>query len=173
MGAGILWWQVSDEVSLVRKASPCHDVTMLQYPAYFPLKWFHNWRDGVSNHEPHDCLLNRIFGCETKKTSKLRVTGLCGGNSPVTWEFPTQMASNAGNVSIWWSRYPLEIISLKARIPMCSCIRPDSSICVKRIHYPQYIKIKWFINECYSPWLLSWPHHKKATALQFNIFHWK
>ena len=38
----------------------------------------------------------------SKKTSKLRVTGLCAGNSPVTGEFPTQMASNAENVPIWW-----------------------------------------------------------------------
>ena len=37
-----------------------------------------------------------------KKTSKLRVAGLCDGNSPVTGEFPAQMASNAENVSIWW-----------------------------------------------------------------------
>ena len=34
------------------------------------------------------------------KTLKLRVTGLCAGNSPVTGEFPVQMASNAENVSI-------------------------------------------------------------------------
>ena len=46
-------------------------------------------------------LLNRLFGCRSKKTSKLRVTGLCAGNSPGTGEFPTQMASNAENVSIW------------------------------------------------------------------------
>ena len=32
----------------------------------------------------------------TKKTSKLRVTGLCEGNSSVTDEFPAQMTSNAG-----------------------------------------------------------------------------
>ena len=31
----------------------------------------------------------------SKKTSKLRVTGLCAGNSPGTGEFPAQMASNA------------------------------------------------------------------------------
>ena len=36
----------------------------------------------------------------SKKTSKLRVTGLCVGNSPVTGKFPTQMASNAEKVSI-------------------------------------------------------------------------
>ena len=35
---------------------------------------------------------------DQNKTSKLRVTGLCAGNSPVT----AQMASNAENVSIWW-----------------------------------------------------------------------
>ena len=40
--------------------------------------------------------------CRSKKTSKLRVTGLCGGNSPVTSEFPAQKASNAKNISIWW-----------------------------------------------------------------------
>ena len=39
------------------------------------------------------------------KTSKLRVTGLCAGNSPVTGEFPAQMASNAENVSIWWCHH--------------------------------------------------------------------
>ena len=37
-----------------------------------------------------------------KKTSKLRVTGLCEGYSPVTGEFPAQRASNAEDVSIWW-----------------------------------------------------------------------
>ena len=34
------------------------------------------------------------------KTPKLRVTGLSAGNSPVSGEFPAQMASNAENVSI-------------------------------------------------------------------------
>ena len=36
---------------------------------------------------------------QIKEISKLRVTGLCvRGNSPVSGEFPTQMASNAENV---------------------------------------------------------------------------
>ena len=66
------------------------------------LQWHHNGRDSVLNHQPHDCLPNRLFRRRSKKTSKLRVTGLCVGNSPVTGEFPTQMASKAENVSIWW-----------------------------------------------------------------------
>ena len=66
------------------------------------LLWRHNDCDGVSNHQPYDCLLNRLFRRRWKKTSKVRFTGLCAGNSPVTGEFPAQMASNAENVSIWW-----------------------------------------------------------------------
>ena len=64
-------------------------------------------RDGVSNHQPYHCLLNLLFRRRSKKTSKLRVTGLCAGNSPVTGEFPAQMTSNAENVSIWWRHHGL------------------------------------------------------------------
>ena len=46
-----------------------------------PLRWRNNERDSVSNHQPHDCLLNGLFRRRSKKTSKLRVTGLCVGNS--------------------------------------------------------------------------------------------
>ena len=50
------------------------------------LQWRHNERDGVSNRQPHDCLLNLSFRRRSKKTSRLRVTGLCERNSegPVT-----------------------------------------------------------------------------------------
>ena len=61
----------------------------------------HNEHDGVSNHQPHHCLLNSLFGCRSKKTSKLRVTGHCAGNSPGTGEIPAEMASNAEYASIW------------------------------------------------------------------------
>ena len=37
-------------------------------------------------------------GSDQRKHQKLRVTGICAGNSPVTGEFPAQMASNAKNV---------------------------------------------------------------------------
>ena len=76
--------------------------THKQYPT---LQWLHNEYDGVLNHQPHDCLLKLLSRRRSKKTPKLRVTGLCEGNSPVTGEFPTQRASNAKNVSIWWSHH--------------------------------------------------------------------
>ena len=69
------------------------------------LRWHHNGHDGISNHQPHYCLLNRLFGCRSKKTSKLRVTGLCAGNSPEAGELPAQMTSNAENVTFWWRHH--------------------------------------------------------------------
>ena len=69
------------------------------------LRWRHNEWDSVSNHQPHDCLLNRLSGHRSKKTSKPRVTGLWTGNSPETGEFPAQMTSHAATVSIWWRHH--------------------------------------------------------------------
>ena len=69
------------------------------------LQWRHNRRDNISNHQPHDCLLNRLIRHISKKTPKLRVPGLCAGNSPGTGEFPAQMARYAENVSIWWRHH--------------------------------------------------------------------
>ena len=45
------------------------------------LHWLYNNHDGVSNHQDHGCLLNRLFRRRSKKTSNFRVTGLCVGNS--------------------------------------------------------------------------------------------
>ena len=69
------------------------------------LQWRHNEPDGVSNDQPHDYFLNGLFRRRLKKTSKLRVTGLFAGNSPVAGEFPAQMANNAEKVSIGWRHH--------------------------------------------------------------------
>ena len=74
------------------------------------LKRRHNERDGVSNHRRLDYFLNRFYRSSSKKTSKLRVTGLCEGNSPVTGEFPAQRASNTENVSIWWRHHITRVL---------------------------------------------------------------
>ena len=79
---------------------------VLRNSAYLlTLLWRHSGPDSVSNHQPHECLLNRPSRHRSKKTSKLRVTGLCAGNSSETGEFPAQMASNAENVPIWWRHH--------------------------------------------------------------------
>ena len=73
------------------------------------LHWRHNDHDGVSNHQPHGCLLNRLFRRRSKKTSKLRVTGPLCGEFTGTGEFPAQRASYTENVSIWWRHHVAEV----------------------------------------------------------------
>ena len=67
-------------------------------------------KKGVSNHRRMQCLPNCWFRRRSKKTSKLRVIGLCVANSLVTGEFPAQKASNAEYVPIWWHHHAYEMI---------------------------------------------------------------
>ena len=41
---------------------------LLRNRSNFALNWRHKGRDGVSNHQPHDGLLNRLFRRRSKKT---------------------------------------------------------------------------------------------------------
>ena len=90
------------------KFTRCHIyefVCVFETPPRTRLKTCWVPHDGVSNHQPNGCLLNRLFRHRSKKTPKLRVTGLCAGNSPVTGELPAKMASNAENNFIWWRHH--------------------------------------------------------------------
>ena len=88
---------------------------------YVSLLWRHNWGECISNHQPHDCLLNRLFGRWSKKTSKLCVAGLCVVDSPETGEFPAQMASNAEIVSIWWRQHVQWCFQQQFNMPLYKC----------------------------------------------------
>ena len=77
----------------------------------YSLHWHHNGRDGVSNHQPHDCLFNRFFQVHIKANIK------APRHWPLCVEFtgdrglPAQMASNAENISIWWRHHGTELIA--------------------------------------------------------------
>ena len=88
------------------------------FHTHFALLWRHNELDGVSNHQPHNCLLNHLFRRRLNKTSKLRITGLCEGNSPVT----AQRASNVENASVWWRHHELQRFGSSLWAPNWTCI---------------------------------------------------
>ena len=67
---------------------------------HITLQWRYNERDCVSN--CHVSIVCSAFRCRSKKTSKLRVTGLYEGNSPVT-------GNNAEIVSIWWRHHEINV----------------------------------------------------------------
>ena len=62
---------------------------------------------GVSNHRRLGCLLSGLFKRRWKEAPKLRVTGLCEGNPPVTGGFPSERVSNAANVFVRWRYHVL------------------------------------------------------------------
>ena len=86
------------------------------------LHWRHNEPDGVSNHQPRDCLLNCLFKYRSKKTSKLRVTGLCVENSPGPVNSPhkrpvtRKMFSFDDVIMLWRHRI---VMSLSKCIELC------------------------------------------------------
>ena len=73
-----------DLIYVSKRVSPEKWQVCRQASAWYrvALQWRHNDHDGVSNHQTRGCLLNRLFRRRSKKTSKLRITGLCAGNSP-------------------------------------------------------------------------------------------
>ena len=73
----------------------------------------------------------------SKKTSKLRVTGFCVGNSPVTSEFPAQMASNADYVSISW-RHHVRVNSKECRRWSQKTARVSTTIWRRRKPFSQW-----------------------------------
>ena len=85
-GVTKIWLWIIDLTSGGKRTSPtiCQTMSrsMVTLCSQIALRWRHNELDGVSDHQPHGCLLNRLFRRWSKKTSKLRVTGLCVGNSP-------------------------------------------------------------------------------------------
>ena len=75
----MMYWCFSNKVHYKMYALLCYIVS---------LHWRHNDHGGVSNHQRNGCLLNRLFVRRSKKTSKLRATGLWAGNSPGPVNFP-------------------------------------------------------------------------------------
>ena len=126
-----------------------------------PLRWRHNERDGVSNHWRLECMLKRFFRWKSKKMSKLRVTGLCEGNPPVTGGFPSLMASAAENVSIRW----LDREKYCYAFPENTVVKFHDDV-IKRKHFPRYWPFVRGIHR--SP--VNSPHKgQRRGALMFSL----
>ena len=86
IGTGISWWGV---------------VTWNWVDNGSALHWHHNGRDGISNHQSHDCFT--FIQAQIKENIKaLCHWPLCG---EFTRQFTAQMSSNTENVSIWWCHH--------------------------------------------------------------------
>ena len=102
-------------------------------------------------------LTQPLFRRRSKKSSKLRVTGLCVGISPGTGKFPAQMASNAENVSIWW-RHHAQLWSFKCMEIFRSCCNSKQCSLVTRRWLLIHVGIK--VKPCYWQGSLVWGFHE-------------
>ena len=127
--------------------------------SFATILWRHNGRYSVSNHQPHHCLLKSLFRRRSKKTSKLRVTGLCAGNSPVTGEFPAQMVSNAEIVSIWWRHH------------VCDQ-RNYCEMVISPLGQDRHSPIGYLYSILYFWWIYACVHNSRGFWLSANLLPW-
>ena len=83
------------------------------YTLRLTLQWHHTERDGTSNHIRLECFLNRLFRRRSKKTPKLRVTGLCKGI--YRWPVDSPQERVFGDVILTWGRQdtPVWLVAVK------------------------------------------------------------
>ena len=110
-------------------------------------------RDCLSNHQPRGCLLNRLFKLRSKKTSKLRVTGLLCGEFTGIGEFPAQMASDAVDVSIWWRHLALSKY-IPQKIKACTYLSIHVLISNKLYQLRRSVVFAWVLTSFYL-WLFQ------------------
>ena len=154
----------------------------------YPLKWFwpesnfhyNDGRDGISTHQFQDCLLNRLFRCRLKKTSKLRVTGLCAGNSPspvnsphkgpVTWKMfpPDDVIISGVSVLFFLTNASLRNIWPSKRPPHCTGAQLNGKHCIRNyFHAMNHI---WYMF-----YLLYCGHYEMSicySSVRFVAAHW-
>ena len=75
------------------------------------LRWRHNGHDGISNDQPHHCLLNRFFGAVQRKHQSSVSLALCGNspgpvNSPHKWPVMRKMVPFDDVIMACWLMVP-------------------------------------------------------------------
>ena len=105
-----------------------HDVRWI----YTLLQWRHNEGHGVSTHRHLNCMFSRSIRRTPKKTSKLRVTGLCEGGPPVTSVYPQKRPVRAKNVSILWRHHILFFIWVCSRLRIWANAKQVSRLSLQR-----------------------------------------
>ena len=119
-----------------------------------------------------DCLLNLLFRRRSKKTSKLRVTGLCEGSPPVTGgspPLPPQRASNAEFLSISW-RHHVDDLSQQGEWTWPCLWRINVKIYVSQQDYPDLIR-HILLYSIYCAWYCTLQVIAALTNVAFDQGH--
>ena len=127
-----------------------------KYPRLSTLQWRHNGHDSVSNHQPHDCLLNRLFRRRSKKTSKLWSLALVRGihrgpvNSPHKWPVTRKM-------------FPFDDVFMKLDFLSSPVTRP--------ITQHELSTRVWLCVTLKYPWYVPIASSRCITDMQMTLIH--
>ena len=121
---------------------------------YCALRWCHNGRDRISNHQPHHCLLNRLFRRRSKKTLKLRVTGICVGSSPGPVNSPHKWP-------VTWNMFPFEDVIMDVVYAI------DIYEWKRELNHFMLISIACVLLYISVSWMWIWGHNGMV-----NLFKW-
>ena len=129
------------------------------------LHWHHNDHDGVSNHQPHGSLLNRLFRCRSKKTLKLHITGLCVGN------FSPGPVNSPHKGPVKRKMFPFDDI-IMGRLST-STLGPYRLGWVEQINLTNPNLSKGDQYTVQGPLLLTWNNLNRSIDMQLHPFHYK
>ena len=106
------------------------------------LRWRHTGHDGVAINQPYDCLYNRLFRRRSKKTSKLRVTGLYAGNSrgPVNspYKWPVTRKMFPFHDVIMYLSVPCHVFIIHIPITISAYLLKVSSVTLVKFGYRRW-----------------------------------
>ena len=113
-------WSIERNAMCSNGEARLHGARMALFPvrteSWDTLLWRHNGRDCVPNHQPHDCLLNRLFR-QIKENLQAPRHWSFVWNLPVTDEFSAKWPVTRQNVSIWWRHN--DVLHLFLRFVYC------------------------------------------------------
>ena len=142
------------------------EVSALSYDA---LHWRHNDHDGVSNHQPHGCFLNRLLWRRSKKTSKLRVTGLCAGNSPGPVNSP-----HKGRVTRKMFPFDDVIMRLRHFLQQVTVRWSHHVTSVDRVQVGRKYWLTSFVKPVTTAFMINWRNEfsYNLVSLYINMMHY-
>ena len=108
---------ITSGFTTLRSRQNCRSLQITFLNSFCALQWRYNKRDGVSDHQPHDCLLNRLFiQAQIKENIKVpRHWPLCGEFTDDRWIPRTKGQERGKCVHLmtpsWYNKYCILIKS--------------------------------------------------------------
>ena len=139
--------------------------SIIQSGRFATIQWRYNEREGVSNHQLHDCLFNRLFKAQIKENTKApRHWPLCGEFTGDRKKGKYRRKHFHFMTSTWEHLF----IEAWTTIPMlCQFTKSKHRILFVFSCTPDETRITWWWHDFWR----SWNFHNKLYGHIFSLFH--